>query len=124
MFSSHLPKKNNLPPEYLFAGTGLLLVVALLVGIAVVASGQVRKAELRESLLASQRSAMLSCLETLGGSELNKCLIEARATQDVPGGSRPITTLADNSSSTYSRSPGVQAAPNPGFISASFITQR
>jgi hypothetical protein len=117
MFSSQLPKKNPLPFESLFAGVGLLLVVALLAGIASVASGQVKKAELRESLLASQRTAMASCLESLGGSALNQCLIDARATQAFP---ETRTTLADNGGG-YSRSPA-PAGLNPGFMAASFTT--
>ena len=35
--------------------------------------------------LASQRTAMVQCMETLGGAELNKCIIQAKASPDVVG---------------------------------------
>jgi hypothetical protein len=119
MFSSHLPKVHTVPREYLFAGAGLMLVVGMLVGIAIVASGQVKKAELRETLLASQRIAMVQCMETLGGAELNKCLIEAKASPDAAG----RTTLADNSGS-FSRNTAVSAGSSQGFIPVAFSVHR
>jgi len=120
MFSSHLPKMNTVPREYLFAGIGLVIVISLLVGIASVASAQVRKAELRDSMLASQRSAMASCVATLGGVELNKCLIQARAEPDRY--SRP-TTLADNSGG-FSRNTTTSSSANAGFMPVMFSTHR
>lgn len=119
MFSSHMPKAHSLPREYLLAGAGLLLVVGMLIGIAMVASGQVRKAELRESLLASQRTAMVQCVETLGGMELNKCIIQARALPDA--GSR--TVLADNAPG-FSRSNSVAAGAGQGLIPVAFSAHR
>lgn len=119
MFSSHLPKVHTVPREYLFAGAGLMLVVGMLVGIAMVASGQVRKAELRESMLASQRIAIVQCMETLGGAELNKCLIQAKAGPDETG----RTTLADNSGS-FSRNTALSAGSGQGFIPVAFSVHR
>lgn len=122
MFSSHLPKVHSIPREYIFAGVGLLLVVGMLMGIAKVASGQVQKAELRESVLASQRTAMVQCMETLGGTALNKCIIQAQASPEVAG---RITTLADNSAGFSRSSNNVMAAgSSQGFIPASFSTHR
>ncbi|MDO8385902.1 MAG: hypothetical protein Q7T13_05800 [Polaromonas sp.] len=120
MFSSHLPKVHTVPREYLFAGAGLLLVVGMLVGIAMVAGGQVKKAELRESMLASQRTAMVQCMETLGGAELNKCIIQAQASPDAAG----RTTLADNSGSSFSRSTAVSAGSSQGLIPVAFSAHR
>lgn len=120
MFSSHLPKVHTVPREYIVAGAGLLLVVGLLVGIAMVASGQVKKAELRESMLASQRVAMVQCMETLGGAQLNKCIIQAQTAPDAVG---RITTMADNSGS-FSRSAAVTVGGGQGFTPVSFTTHR
>ncbi len=119
MFSSHLPKVHTVPREYLMAGAGLLLVASMLVGIAMVASGQVKKAELRESMLASQRTAMAYCVETLGGAELNKCIIQARASPDAVG----RTTLAENTGS-FSRSTAVSAGSSQGLIPVAFSVHR
>ncbi|MBA4329832.1 MAG: hypothetical protein C0428_16525 [Polaromonas sp.] len=123
MFSSHLPKVHTVPREYLFAGAGLLLVVGMLVGIAMVAGGQVKKAEQREAMLASQRTAMVQCLETLGGAELNKCIIQAQASPDAVG----RTTVADNSGSgsgSFSRNTAVSAGSSQGLIPVAFSTHR
>jgi hypothetical protein len=120
MFSSHLPKIHTVPREYIFAGAGLLLVVSMLVGIAMVASGQVKKAELRESMLASQRTAMVQCMETLGGAELNKCIIQAQASPEVAA---RVTTLADNSGS-FSRSNAVSAGSSQGLMPVAFNARR
>ena len=119
MFSSHLPKVHTVPREYLFAGAGLLLVVSMLVGIAMVASGQVKKAELRESMLASQRTAMVQCMETLGGAELNKCIIQAQGEPDVAA----RTTLADNSAG-FSRSTVASSGSGKGLIPVAFSAHR
>lgn len=119
MFSTHLPKVHTVPREYLFAGAGLLLVIGMLVGIAVVASGQVKKAEQREAMLASQRIAMVQCMETLGGAELNKCLIQAQASPQAVG----RTTFADNSAS-FSRSTAVSAGSSQGLIPVAFSVHR
>lgn len=120
MFSSHLPKIHNVSREYIFAGVGLLLVIGLLVGMATVASGQVKKAELRESMLATQRTAIVQCMETLGGSELNKCMIQAQA---APDRAARVTTMADNSGS-FSRGNAIAAGSSQGFIPVSFSTHR
>lgn len=120
MFSSHLPKIHNLPREYMYAGAGLLLVIGLLVGIAMVATGQVKKAELREAMLASQRTAAVYCLETLRGAELNKCLVQAQAS---PERTDRITTLADNSSG-LSRAATVSAGSSQGLMPVAFNTRR
>ncbi|MDP1567070.1 MAG: hypothetical protein Q8L91_12525 [Polaromonas sp.] len=120
MFSSHLPEAHTVPRHYLFAGAGLMLVVGMLVGIAMVAGGQVKKAELRESMLAAQRTAMVQCMENLGGAELNKCIIQAQATPDAEG----RTTLADNSGSSFSRSTAVSAGSSQGLIPVAFSVHR
>lgn len=120
MFSSHLPKVHTMPRNFIFFGVGLLLVVSLLGGIAMVATGQVKKAELRASMLASQRIAMVQCMETLRGTQLNKCIIEAKAAPDAVG---RVTTLADNSGS-FSRSAAVVAGSSQGFLPVGFSTHR
>lgn len=97
MFSAHLPTHfpscNTVPREYLYLGAGLVLVVSLLVAIAAVASGEVRKAHARDSLLASRNSAIAYCVENLRGTALNTCMRQARADQYNDGSG---ATLAGN----------------------------
>ncbi|MDO9360311.1 MAG: hypothetical protein Q7T70_15135 [Polaromonas sp.] len=120
MFSSHLPHINPIQREHILAGVGLAVVVSMLIAIAMVASGQVRKAEARESMLASQRTAIAYCLETLGGARLNSCLVQARG--DSPDSLR-TSTVADNTAA-FSRSSSMGAASAQGFIPAVFTTHR
>ncbi|MDQ3271578.1 MAG: hypothetical protein M3Q12_05335 [Pseudomonadota bacterium] len=119
MFTNHSPKIHSVPREYMFAGVGLLLVIGMLMGIAMVAGGQVKKAELRESTLATQRIAIAQCMETLGGAELNKCIIQAEASPAA--GNR--TTLADNTVS-FTRSTAVAAGSSQGLIPVAFSAHR
>jgi hypothetical protein len=95
MFSAHLPthfpSHNTVPREYLYFGAGLVLVVSLLVAIAAVASGEVKKAQARESLLASRNSAIAYCLENLRGTALNTCMQQARTDQYNAGSGSRVT---------------------------------
>jgi hypothetical protein len=95
MFSAHLPTHfpnyNAVPREYLYFGAGLVLVVSLLVAIAAVASGEVKKAQARDSLLASRNSAIAYCLETLRGTALNTCMQQARTDQYNDGSGSTVT---------------------------------
>lgn len=79
MFTSHMPPVNQIPRQYYYLGAGVVLIVGLLVGIAVVASGEVKKAQARDTLLASQKNAMTYCVENLRGSAYNACMQQARA---------------------------------------------
>lgn len=120
MFSSHLPKINPMQREHLLAGVGLVVVVSMLVAIAMVASGQVSKAQARESMLASQRTAITYCLETLRGAELNSCMVQARGDSSE---AMRTTTLADNTAG-FSRSSSMGSSTAQGLIPAVFSTHR
>lgn len=117
MFSSQLPKIHTLPRESLYLGGALLLMVGLLMAIAAVASGQVSKAQLRESLQASQQSAQVNCVETLRGTALSSCMRQARTDGDAP----PM--LADAGGLALAR--GVAVAPAAqGFMPVAFSALR
>ncbi|MEO8021675.1 hypothetical protein [Polaromonas sp.] len=95
MFSAHLPNHfpsyDDAPREYLYFGVGLVLVVSLLVSIAAVASGEVKKAKARDSLLASRNSAIAYCVENLRGTALNACMQQARADRYNDGSGSAVT---------------------------------
>ncbi|WP_372826964.1 hypothetical protein [Polaromonas sp.] len=120
MFSSHLPKISNTPRQYIYTGVGLLLVIGMLIGIATVASGQVQKAELRESMLASQQTAVMHCFETQLGAALNKCIVRAKTT---PERDSRVTTMADNSGA-FTRASVVSSGNGKGLIPVAFSTHR
>ena len=104
MFTTHLPRVNSTPHASICLGAGLLLIVALLVAIAAVASGEVKKAQMRDSLQASQRTAIGYCLEVLRGEALNSCIRQAKA--DRYGAD--TTALADSGAAV---SPNVVVVP-------------
>lgn len=91
MFSTHMPQVNTVPREYLYLGAGVVLMVSLLAAIAMVAGGEVKKAQARDSLLASQQTAVAYCVETLRGAALSNCVRHARADMYNDGAK---TTLA------------------------------
>ncbi len=119
MFSTHLPKANTVPRDYIYLGMGLLLIVGMLIAIASVASGQVKKAQMRDWLQASQRSAVANCVETTRGAALNNCIQQAQADYYAAD----MTTVAGNSA-VFARTGG--AAPNgsAGFMSVAFSSHR
>jgi len=117
MFSSHLPKVNTVPREYLYLGIGLVAFIGLLVALASVAGGEVQKAQMRGSLLASQHSAMAYCVETTRGAALNQCMRQARAEPLAE-----VTTLiADNKAA---RNDAMGSGVVQGLVPVAFSARR
>ena len=125
MFSAHLPRHPSVPREYLYLGVGMVLVISLLIAIASVASGEVRKAAMRDSTMASQRSAAANCMETQRGAALNSCVKQAwrdesdESVQVAGVGNESSRTgvAADNSGLGRSTAANVTTQ---GFMQASF----
>lgn len=125
MFSTHLPRHPSVPREYLYMGVGVVLVISLLIAIASVASGEVRKAAMRDSTMASQRSAAAQCMETQRGAALNSCI--KQAWRDDSGESVQVAGVGNESSITggtvdnsgFGRSPAANVTTQ-GFVQASF----
>ena len=115
MFSTHLPRTNTVPREVIYFGAGVALLVSLLIAIASVASGEVKKAAMRDSALASQRSAAAYCVETRRGAALNSCLKLAWG-EDSRAALSTTAAAADNT--VYPRSAGAKAS-GPGFMQSS-----
>lgn len=92
MFTSHMPPINQIPRQYFYLGAGVALIVGLLVGMAVVASGEVKKAQARDLVLASQKNAMTYCVENLRGSAFNACMQKARADSFNDGSRNTLAT--------------------------------
>jgi hypothetical protein len=110
-------------------GAGVALVVSLLIAIAAVASGEVNKAAMRDSTLASQRSAAAYCVETWGGAALNKCL--KQAWRDASGDTVQVAVMGNVPSraaaaeaSAFGRNANVTGTSAQGLMQASFGTLR
>ncbi|MDO9112373.1 MAG: hypothetical protein Q7U63_01105 [Polaromonas sp.] len=123
MFSTHMPPVNTVPREYLYLGAGALLMVSLLAAMAMVAGGEVKKAKARDSLLASQQTAVAYCVETLRGAALSNCMRHARADMYNDGAKSP---LAGNEPAGAVMAGGQSKAPadNMGMIPVSFSAVR
>lgn len=124
MFTHPTLSIDNIPRQYFYVGAGIAVIFGLLVGIASVASGEVKKAQARESLLASQKSAITYCVENLRGSAFNACMQQARA-ETYNDGSR--TSVADIGKNGAVLAGGPLAAPSvspQGLMPASFSTVR
>ena len=94
MFSDRLPKIDQTAGSNLFVIAGALVMVCQLVAMVVVADGQVKKAEVRESQMQSQRQVVAKCLESAQGAELSAC------TTQVYSDNRQVTTLNQVKDST------------------------
>ena len=130
MFSAHLSRTNTIPREYIYFGAGVALLASLLIAIASVASGEVKKAAMRDSALNSQRSAAAKCVETRRGAELNNCLRQARRdfngdpVQVAGSDNEPSKTVVSAENTGLGRSASVVDASGQGLIQASFGSQR
>jgi hypothetical protein len=127
MFSAHLPTHfpsyNTVPREYLYFGAGLVLVVSLLVAIAAVASGEVRKAHARDSLLASRNSAIAYCVENLRGTAFNTCMRQAM-TDPYNEGSGATLAGNGNSGAALAGAPAMAPVGATGLMPVTFNTVR
>lgn len=123
MFSTHLPQVNAIPREYLYLGAGAVLIVSLLAAIAMVAGGEVKKAQARDAMLASQQTAVAYCVETLRGAALSNCVRHARADMYNDGAK---STLAGNDPAGAVMAGGQARAPadNMGMMPVSFSAVR
>ena len=108
MFSNHLQKIHSVPRKYIYLGAVVVVLVGMLTGIASVASEQVKKAELRESLLASQRTAIAYCVEVMRGAALNHCVQRARADADGAQTTVMVANTAGFNRGVAAASTGVQ----------------
>lgn len=122
MFTAHLPPVNQIPRQYFFLGAGVALIVGLLVGIAVVASGEVKKAQARDSLLASQKNAMTYCVENLRGSAFNACMQQARAESFNDGSRTGIAAV--NGAAILAGGTAPVSAGSQGLMPISFSAVR
>ena len=123
MFSTHMPQVNTIPREYLYLGAGVVLIVSLLAAVAMVAGGEVKKAQARDSMLASQQTAVAYCVETLRGAALNNCMRHARSDVYNDGAK---STLAGNApvGAVVAGGQAKASADNMGLIPVSFSAVR
>ena len=119
MFSIHLPKISTVSREHIYLGAGLLLIVAMLAAIATVAGGAVKKAQMRDALLASQRDAVIYCVETLRGAARNNCVHQAK--EDPYGAD---TTPLVGNSAAFTHSSAVASNGIPGLMPVGFSVHR
>ena len=79
MFSDHMRKIDSTSGRTLLLVAAILVIVCQLVAMVVVTGGQVKKAELRESNLSFQRSAVARCFEVNTRFDRSSCLQQANA---------------------------------------------
>ncbi len=96
MFSEQLKPVDKMSANKLLLLAAGLVLVCLLVAVALVAGGQVQKAELRQLSQASFQSALASCLQSRQGSELGDCARLASSSTDVKD-SEPYAATDGNS---------------------------
>lgn len=123
MFSTPMPQVNTVPREYLYLGAGVMLIVGLLAAVAMVAGGEVKKAQARDSMLASQQTAVAYCVETQRGAALSNCMRHARA--DVYNDGARATVAGNDPAGAVMAGGQVKVpADNMGMMPVSFKTVR
>jgi hypothetical protein len=117
MFSDHLQKIDRSSGRTLFFVAGALVMVCQLVALGMVADGQVKKAQLRDSQLSSQRTAIAQCFENTFDPARSHCV---RDVYNSNGSALAAATLSDDRLMDYrsgsTRSP-VQAVMAMSFAS-------
>ena len=86
MFSDHLQKLDRISGRNLFMMAGGLVIACQLVAMVVVASEQVKKAELRDSQVSAQHAAIAQCFEANSRAERQSCMSQVR--NIVPSGNQ------------------------------------
>ena len=83
MFSEQLTPIDKMSANKMLLLAAALVVVCMLVAMALVAGGQVQKAELRQLSQANFQSAFASCLQNRQGSALGDCVRLASSSTDL-----------------------------------------
>jgi hypothetical protein len=117
MFSDHLPKINQTSGSNLFVIAGALVMVCQLVAMVVVTDSQVRKAEVRDSQMQSQRLVVAQCLENVRGAALSTC------TAPVYSDNQQATLLSQMDDSTQDRSQSAPRSAIDGLMAVSFAAR-
>ena len=101
MFSEQLKPIDKMSDNTLLLLAAGLVLVCLLVAMALVAGGQVEKAELRQLGEANFQSALATCLQSRQGSALGDCARLASSSTDVKD-SEPYAASDRNSAPSLS----------------------
>lgn len=84
MISDHFRKIDLISNRTLFLLAGGLVIVCQLVAMALVADGQVQKAQVRHSEVASQKLAFAQCVESGIYTSRQGCLLQVRTVVQQP----------------------------------------
>ncbi|MDO9405605.1 MAG: hypothetical protein Q7T87_16350 [Polaromonas sp.] len=118
MFSNHLtPVRSSRAGKVLLA-VGTLAIAGQLGAVAMVAEGQVKKAELRQSRMAAERLAVAHCLESSVGANRHICLQQARADY---GSELVLPVVSRNTAADVQAMAGMPASN--GLMPVSLVTQ-
>lgn len=79
MFSDHLRKISEVPRRTLLGVAACFVILLQLGAMAMVADGQMKKAQARATLLTSERIAAAHCMERSMGAARHSCVQQARA---------------------------------------------
>lgn len=83
MFSAHLKPIDKMSSSKMLLLAAALVLVCLLIAMALVAGGQVQRAELRQLNQANFQSAFANCLQNRQGSALRDCVGLASSSTDA-----------------------------------------
>lgn len=115
MFSGHRQKVDRSGSKNLFVIAGALVILGQVGAMAMLADGQVKKAELRESQMTLQRVALAQCFESNLGTARSSCM-----SQLYNEDSSPLASGKSVSNNTMAIDGSVVRAPAQGAMAVSY----
>lgn len=119
MFSDHMQKIDTMRYKTMLGVAACLVILCQLIAMVLVVDGQVKKAEVRDTSLGSQRTAIAQCNETSPAAARQRCIEQATAASSGPGD--PAQRLQVQALSDPERfdGSGVPVGKGQGFMPAS-----
>ena len=94
MFANLIDRIAEYPRQSLLVAMGLAVILFQLIFLGMLANGEVRKAEMRQASVMSQRMAMARCVETNNRRQIDSCMALASANADRNPGESPVAYAA------------------------------
>lgn len=120
MFSAYFPRIDQISYKVLLGVATVLVILCQLVAMALVADGQVSKAQLRDARYASERVAIAYCIESSSGVARNNCIqqVQAATHPSRDSGNHPDGSAVASNSGL--KDGALSALQQSGFPPASF----
>ena len=119
MFSDAMQKIDTMRYKTMLGVAACLVILCQLIAMVLVVDGQVKKAEVRDTSLGSQRTAIAQCNETSPAAARQKCIEQATAAPSGPRDPEKGPQVQALSDAVRFDGSGVSIGKVQGFMPAS-----